>query len=170
MQMFILPKRPPCLTVKASGPLVRRLVAGPDEPRAFTTAGGVCHIEAGEGRKLPTFAGLAYSGAPMRPAGWWGQVIIDLAGVKVPSPHRPALRQHDHEQIVGHTTSVEVTRAGIEVAGVLSGEKAARREGHHARQERLSLAALRRCQPGCARSTWKPAKPPRSTAAKSPAR
>ena len=59
----------------------------------------------------------------MRPGGWFGKVIIDLAGVKVPSQNRPVLRQHDHEQLLGHTTSVEVTKRGIEVAGVFSGQK-----------------------------------------------
>ena len=78
-----------------------------DLPRAFTTSGGgACRLEAGEG-KLPSFRGNAYTGAPMRPGGWWGKVIIDLAGVKVPSQNRPVLRQHDHEAIfcrAYHTT------------------------------------------------------------------
>jgi hypothetical protein len=42
--------------------------------------------------------------------------------VRVPSQHRPALRQHDHEQIVGHTTEVKVDKGGIHVQGVFSGE------------------------------------------------
>jgi hypothetical protein len=59
----------------------------------------------------------------MRPAGWYEDVIIDLEGVKVPAQHRPTLRQHDHEQIVGHTTKVKVGKEGITVEGVFSGEK-----------------------------------------------
>jgi HK97 family phage prohead protease len=120
MQYLILPRR---RRLTASGPLVRRLVAGPDEPRWFTTAGGACRIEAGEGRKLPSFRGTAYTGAVMRPGGWFGNVIIDLDGVKVPSQHRPILRQHDHEKVVGHSTSIRVDRKGIHAEGVLSGER-----------------------------------------------
>jgi hypothetical protein len=78
--------------------------------------------EEGEGKGLPTFQGVAYTGAPMIPAGW-GQIIVDLDGVKVPSQHRPALRQHDDNQIVGHTTAVKVDGDGIHVAGSFSGER-----------------------------------------------
>ena len=100
------------------------ILANRDEPRAFHASGEDADIEAGDGKgKLPSFRGNAYTGAPMRPGGWWGKVIIDLAGVKVPSQGRPVLRQHDHEQIVGHTTAVKVTKDGIRVEGVFSGEK-----------------------------------------------
>lgn len=99
-----------------------------DEPREFraTAVGVACAItaEAGEGgdKKLGTFTGNAYTGAPMRPQGWWGPIVIDLAGVQVPNQHRPVLRQHDHEKIVGHTTEVKVEKDGIKVAGVFSGQ------------------------------------------------
>ena len=73
--------------------------------------------------KLASFRGVAYTGAPMRPMGWWADVIIDLDGVQVPSGQRPALRQHDHEQIVGHTTRIAVDGDGIKVAGVFSGQQ-----------------------------------------------
>ena len=72
--------------------------------------------------KLGTFEGVAYTGAPMRPQNWYQDVVIDLGGVELPSQHRPALRQHDHEQIVGHTTAVSVDQDGIKVRGVLSGQ------------------------------------------------
>ena len=77
-------------------------------------------IKAEDGGKLPTFEMIAYSGAPMKPEGWWTPVIVDLAGVKIASQHRPILRQHDHNKIVGHSQSVRVTDKGIEVSGVLS--------------------------------------------------
>jgi hypothetical protein len=101
-----------------------------DKPREFriTATGGPVTIQAadpagGDGKKLARFEGNAYTGAPMKPQGWWTPVVIDLDGVKIPSQNRPALRQHDHEQIVGHTDSVKVTKAGIEIAGVFSGEQ-----------------------------------------------
>lgn len=94
-----------------------------DEPRAFRATGTVrIAAEAGAEGKLASFEGVAYTGAPMKPEGWWLPVIIDLDGVKIPSQHRPALRQHDHEQIVGHTTEVKASKDGITVAGVFSGE------------------------------------------------
>jgi hypothetical protein len=97
-----------------------------DEQKPFTFA-AACKITAevagDDGKpKLGRFEGLAYSGAPMNPEGWWTPIIVDLDGVKLPSQHRPVLRQHDHNQIVGHTESVTVDAKGIHMAGVLSGE------------------------------------------------
>jgi hypothetical protein len=98
------------------------------QPTGFRAAGGAARITAADGPdadgkpQLGTFAGLAYSGVPMEPGGWYGCIVVDLAGVKVPSQHRPVLRQHDEEQIAGHTTKVTVTAAGIEVEGVFSGQ------------------------------------------------
>lgn len=93
----------------------------------ISAAGSTATIRAaegeGEGAKLGTFAGNAYTGAAMKPEGWWRPIVVDLAGVRVSSQHRPVLRQHDHNQIVGHTESVKVSDKGIEIAGVLSGEK-----------------------------------------------
>ncbi len=100
------------------------IIRAAGEPTAFRIASAAaCTIkgEAGKG-KLPTFEGNAYTGAPMKPEGFWQPIIVDLDGVKVPSQHRPALRQHDHQQIVGHTTSVKADKDGIQVAGVFSGE------------------------------------------------
>jgi phage head maturation protease len=73
--------------------------------------------------KIPRFNGVAYTGAPMKPFGFGGSVIVDLAGVEIKDQHRPVLRQHDHEQIVGHTTAITVhPTTGITVAGLLSGQ------------------------------------------------
>ncbi len=97
-----------------------------DAPKAFriaAVASGACAIQAAEGEgKLATFKGVAYTGAQMRPMGWCNDVIIDIAGVQVPSQQRPALRQHDHEQVVGHTTAVTLD-GEIAIEGVFSGEK-----------------------------------------------
>lgn len=101
-----------------------------DKPREFRIAGvqaaGALKITAepdgGDGKKLATFEGRAYTGAVMRPQGWGTPLIVDLDGVKVPSQHRPALRQHDHQQIVGHTNSITVSKDGIDIAGVFSGQ------------------------------------------------
>ena len=89
------------------------------------TLGGPCKIQAAEGEgKLGTFTGNAYTGAQMRPSGWCGDLIVDLAGVKVNSQNQPVLRQHDHEQLVGHTTAITVDpKEGVLVKGVFSGEQ-----------------------------------------------
>jgi len=96
------------------------------DPKAIRICGGgatglVAIRAAADGQKLRAFTMLAYTGAPMYPEGWWDPVIIDLAGVKVPSQQRPILRQHDHEKIVGHSTAVVVSDKGIEITGVMSG-------------------------------------------------
>jgi hypothetical protein len=83
-------------------------------------------IKAAEGegaeRKLPTFSGVAYTGAPMRPEGFYTPIICDLNGFVFDKSH-PALRQHDHEQIVGHTTSIKASeKDGLSVEGVFSGQ------------------------------------------------
>jgi len=93
----------------------------------ISAAGSTATIKAaegeGDGAKLGTFQGNAYTGAAMKPEGWWRPIVVDLAGVRVSSQHRPVLRQHDHNQIVGHTERVTVSDKGIEIAGVFSGEK-----------------------------------------------
>jgi HK97 family phage prohead protease len=86
--------------------------------------GDACRIRADRGPgKLPSFRGTAYTGAEMRPNGWFHPIVIDLDTVIVPSQHRPMLRQHDHGSVVGHSTSIDVDREGIHVRGVLSGEQ-----------------------------------------------
>ena len=103
----------------------KRVVAAKrDDPRPFRfLCDHPCEIEgAKKDGELPTFKGVAYTGAPMKPGGWWRPVIIDLAGVRSPS-QRPVLRQHDHEKVVGHTTEVKVGKEGVLIAGVFSGEK-----------------------------------------------
>ncbi len=125
-------------TITAPAPSVIRAAArgaGPEPSEFRILSSGPCSIVAAEGEnKLPTFSMVAYTGAPMRPAGWWNDVIVDLEGVKIPSQHRPILRQHDHEKIVGHSTEVKVSAKGIEASGVLSGH-----ESPHA-QEIVRLA------------------------------
>lgn len=99
-----------------------------DNPRQFNAACGIAlrinaEPDANEPNKLKTFSGLGYTGAPMFPMGWFEPIIVDLDGVRIANQHRPILRQHDHEQIVGHSTSVKVTKAGIEFEGVFSGQQ-----------------------------------------------
>lgn len=90
--------------------------------------------QAGDGKpKLRRFSMVAYTGAAM-PVGFAWPVVVDLAGMNVPSQGRPILRDHDSTAIVGHTDSIEVSAQRIKVAGVMSGV------GEQA-QEVLALAA-----------------------------
>lgn len=76
----------------------------------------------GEG-ELPRFSMLAYTGAPMRPSGWWRDepIVVDLAGLEVSAKSRPILRDHDPAQVVGHSEDVRVDSAGLHIDGVVSG-------------------------------------------------
>jgi hypothetical protein len=103
--------------VRAAGPVLRLL-----------DAAGSCRISAAAKGKLPSFEGIAYTGTVIEPAGYFGRVVVDLDGLKVPQQHRPVLRQHDHEQIVGHTTEVKAGKDGLRVAGVFSGEEQHRKK------------------------------------------
>lgn len=50
---------------------------------------------------LPKFRMVAYTGGPMRVAGWRYPVIIDLAGLSVPSQARPIRFGHDPDRLLG---------------------------------------------------------------------
>lgn len=97
------------------------------ESKPFRAVGGLAVITA-EGTnedgspKLGSFEGVAYTGAPMDPGGWGGTIICDLAGFRIPSQHRPVLRQHDDEQIVGHTEAATSDDGGVKIKGLFSGE------------------------------------------------
>lgn len=77
--------------------------------------------DTGGGVKLKRFSSTVYTGVPMKLAGWPWPVVVDLAGLKVPSQRIPVLRQHDADRIVGHTEKVEVTAQRVKCAGVISG-------------------------------------------------
>ncbi len=103
----------------------------PSLPKDFRFTAAPATIQAAEGLgtdgkpMLSRFQGRAYTGAPMKPEGFHLPIVVDLEGVRVSSQHRPVLRQHNHEMIVGHTDVVKVTTGkdgGIDIAGPLSGE------------------------------------------------
>ncbi len=62
---------------------------------------------------MPTFTGCAYTGAPMKPDGWPGLIICDLAGFDIDSQQQPILRQHDPNKVAGHTTRVSIDGNGL---------------------------------------------------------
>jgi len=97
------------------------------EPGALTieaaAAGG------GDGTaRLPRFTMVAYTGGPMRVAGWRYPVVVDLAGLAIPSESRPIRFGHDAASGVGHTDAIRVAGGRLIATGVVSRHTDAARE------------------------------------------
>jgi hypothetical protein len=75
----------------------------------------------GEGPKLRRFSALAYTGGPMLVSGFYRPVVVDLAGLSVPTQNRPIFHSHDEGKIVGHSDKIEVSAQRIKISGVVSG-------------------------------------------------
>ncbi|MBX3435772.1 MAG: hypothetical protein KF847_20835 [Pirellulales bacterium] len=82
----------------------------------------------GDGAALPRFRMVAYTGSPMRISGWRHPVVIDLAGLSVPSQQRPIRFSHDATAGVGHTTAIRIEEGQLVASGVISRDTAAARE------------------------------------------
>ncbi len=78
--------------------------------------------------KLPEFNMVAYTGGPMRIAGWRHPVVVDLGGLEIPSQSRPIRFGHDMASGVGHTRSIRVEDGKLLAAGVVSRDTVAARE------------------------------------------
>ena len=79
------------------------------------------------GTKLPRFRMVAYTGSPMRVGGWRYPVVIDLAGLAIPSQSRPIRFGHDPIAGVGHTDSIRVEQGQLLAGGVVSRDTPAAR-------------------------------------------
>jgi len=77
---------------------------------------------------LPRFRMTAYTGGPMRVAGWRHPVILDLAGLSIPSQARPIRFGHDPLSGVGHSDSIRIEQGQLIAAGIVSRDTAAARE------------------------------------------
>ena len=77
---------------------------------------------------LPKFRMVAYTGGPMRVAGWRHPVIIDLAGLSIPSQARPIRFGHDPLSGVGHTDAIRVEGGQLIATGIVSRDTPAARE------------------------------------------
>ncbi len=78
--------------------------------------------------RLPRFSMVAYTGGPMRIAGWRYPVIVDLAGLAIPSQSRPIRFGHDMASGVGHTDAIKLDQGRLVAAGVVSRDTTAARE------------------------------------------
>ena len=65
-------------------------------------------FESDSGEKIPRFEMVAYTGAPMRIAGFDLPVIVDLKGVVPASQSLPIRLDHDARKGVGHTTTIAI--------------------------------------------------------------
>ncbi|MBI5725560.1 MAG: hypothetical protein HZA50_16500, partial [Planctomycetes bacterium] len=80
------------------------------------------------GGKLPRFSMVAYTDGPMKIAGWRFPVIVDLAGLTIPSQARPIRFGHDANSGVGHSDSIRVADGKLVAAGVVSRDTLAAKE------------------------------------------
>jgi len=69
---------------------------------------------------LPRFRMEAYNGGPMRIAGWRHPVVVDLAGMDIPSQARPIRLQHEAALGIGHTEAIETSAGRLLARGVIS--------------------------------------------------
>jgi len=78
--------------------------------------------------RLPRFRMVAYTGGPMRIAGWRIPVVLDLAGLSIPSQARPIRFGHDPLSGVGHTDAIRVDAGQLVASGIVSRDTSAARE------------------------------------------
>lgn len=74
------------------------------------------------------FTMTLYRGGRMRPVGFYCDLVVDLAGVKIAPGKLPAYLDHDRARIVGHHERMTVSAAGIVSDGVISGASDAARQ------------------------------------------
>jgi len=84
-----------------------------------------CELEiiaaaAGDTTSVPSFKLLAYTGGLMTLMGWDYPVVVELAGMDIPSQQLPARLQHDPAKGVGHTTKITKTKTKLTAEGILS--------------------------------------------------
>lgn len=82
----------------------------------------------GASNVLPRFRMVAYTGSPMRIAGWRYPVIVDLAGLNIPSQTRPVRFSHDPASGVGHSNSIRIDGSQLVATGIVSRDTATARE------------------------------------------
>ena len=105
----------------------------PPERLELTAQMDITAADAGDGSAtgkgpLPRFSMIAYTGGLMRIAGWRFPLVVDLAGLAIPSQSRPIRFGHDAGSGVGHTDSIAIADGKLIAAGVVSRDTSAARE------------------------------------------
>ena len=99
------------------------------EPGAVTIEAVGDGAVAADGKpRLPRFAMVAYTGGPMRIGGWRFPVVVDLAGLAIPSQNRPIRFGHDMQSGVGHTDTIKIEEGRLSATGVVSRDTVAAKE------------------------------------------
>ena len=99
------------------------------EPGAITIEAVADGEPSSDGKpRLPRFSMVAYTGGPMRIAGWRYPVIVDLAGLTIPSQSRPIRFGHDMQSGVGHSEAIRLEEGRLVATGVVSRDTAAAHE------------------------------------------
>ncbi len=82
-------------------------------------------LRAASAKRRPAFSVRVYSGGPMQPEvpRLDAPIVVNLAAVTARRTDLPVLLDHrqDADAIVGQTTAIEISQAGIDVAGILTG-------------------------------------------------
>ena len=82
-----------------------------------------------EGEKCPKFSMVANTGRnPMAVAGWRYPVLVDFAGLRIPSQVRPIRMNHDRSLGVGHTTAIGYANGELTASGMISRDTEAARD------------------------------------------
>jgi hypothetical protein len=105
--------------------LRKKIEANSPPTQLCLTATAHIEIEAaadGTSNALPRFQMVGYTGGPMRVAGWPHPVILDLAGLSIPSQSRPIRFAHDPLSGVGHTDAIRVDQGQLVATGGVSRE------------------------------------------------
>jgi len=112
----------------------RSAASPPENPSSSSieiTASAQIDVEAaaGEGATaLPRFKMVAYTGGAMRVATWRYPVILDLAGLNIPSQQRPIRFSHDPASGVGHTDAIRIEQGQLIASGLVSRDTPTARE------------------------------------------
>ena len=116
-----MPQREQQSKLQAAGPLNFFC-----EPGAITIEASA--VGADGKAPLPRFSMVAYTGGPMKVAGWRYPVIIDLAGLAIPSQSRPIRFNHEATSGIGHSDAIGVQDGKLMAVGVISRDTAAAKE------------------------------------------
>ena len=81
-----------------------------------------------DGKRTRTVSGVANSGAPIEGHWFWGNLAIDLKGLKIGRQDKPILRDHRSDQVLGYTKKIAKTEHGLEFEGAIFDATEAGRE------------------------------------------
>ena len=75
---------------------------------------------AGDDKVVPKFSMVAYTGGPMKIAGFTHPVVVDLEGLSIDRQNIPIRLDHNPKQGVGHTDRVSIDSGQVVAEGLIS--------------------------------------------------